>query len=250
MSRARAGRQHGMTTAENLPRIVSAEEWRAARVALLDEEKALTRARDERNRKRRELPMVRVEKDYRFTGAEGEVGLPDLFDGRAQLLVYHFMFSPEMEQGCPSCSFLVDNIGHLSHLHARDTSLVLVSRAPFARLDAYRERMGWTVPWYSSADSDFNFDFHVSFYEDRGPDEYNFSPTEPFTGEGPGTSAFLRVEDDVFHTYSAFARGGDEQLGTYTWLDMTALGRQEDWEEPKGRSDGPFMSWVRRHDEY
>ena len=118
------------------------------------------------------------------------------------------------------------------------------------RLDAYRQRMGWTVPWYSSADSDFNFDFHVSFYEDRGPDEYNFTPTEPFTGEGPGTSAFLRVDDDVFHTYSAFARGGDEQLGTYTWLDMTALGRQEDWEEPKGRSDGPFMNWVRRHDEY
>ena len=239
-----------MTTAENLPRIVSAEEWRAARVALLDDEKALTRARDERNRKRRELPMVRVEKDYRFTGPEGEVGLPDLFDGRRQLLVYHFMFSPEMEQGCPSCSFLVDNIGHLAHLHARDTSLVLVSRAPFATLDAYRRRMGWTVPWYSSADSDFNFDFHVSFYEDRGPDEYNFTPTEPFTGEGPGTSAFLRVDDDVFHTYSAFARGGDEQLGTYTWLDMTALGRQEDWEEPKGRSDGPFMNWVRRHDEY
>ena len=239
-----------MTTAENLPRIVSAEEWRAARVALLDDEKALTRARDERNRKRRELPMVRVEKDYRFTGPEGEVGLPDLFDGRRQLLVYHFMFSPEMEQGCPSCSFLVDNIGHLAHLHARDTSLVLVSRAPFATLDAYRKRMGWTVPWYSSADSDFNFDFHVSFYEDRGPDEYNFTPTEPFTGEGPGTSAFLRVDDDVFHTYSAFARGGDEQLGTYTWLDMTALGRQEDWEEPKGRSDGPFMNWVRRHDEY
>jgi predicted dithiol-disulfide oxidoreductase (DUF899 family) len=207
-------------------------------------------ARDERNRKRRELPMVRVEKDYRFTGPEGEVGLPDLFDGRRQLLVYHFMFSPEMEQGCPSCSFLVDNIGHLAHLHARDTSLVLVSRAPFATLDAYRTRMGWTVPWYSSADSDFNFDFHVSFYEDRGPDEYNFTPTEPFTGEGPGTSAFLRVDDDVFHTYSAFARGGDEQLGTYTWLDMTALGRQEDWEEPKGRSDGPFMNWVRRHDEY
>ena len=239
-----------MTTAENLPRIVSAEEWRAARVALLDDEKALTRARDERNSKRRELPMVRVEKDYRFTGPEGEVGLPDLFDGRRQLLVYHFMFSPEMEQGCPSCSFLVDNIGHLAHLHARDTSLVLVSRAPFATLDAYRKRMGWTVPWYSSADSDFNFDFHVSFYEDRGPDEYNFTPTEPFTGEGPGTSAFLRDGDDIFHTYSAFARGGDEQLGTYTWLDMTALGRQEEWEEPKGRSDGPFMSWVRRHDEY
>jgi predicted dithiol-disulfide oxidoreductase (DUF899 family) len=194
--------------------------------------------------------MVRVEKDYRFTGPEGEVGLADLFDGRRQLLVYHFMFSPEMEAGCPSCSFLVDNIGHLSHLHARDTSLVLVSRAPYERLDAYRKRMGWTVPWYSSHGSDFNFDFHVSFYADRGPDEYNFTPTEPFTGEGPGTSAFLRVGDDVFHTYSTFARGGDAQLGTYTWLDMTALGRQEDWEEPKGRSDGPFMSWTRRHDEY
>ena len=239
-----------MTSTENLPRAVSAAEWRAARVALLAEEKALTRARDELNRKRRELPMVRVEKDYRFAGADGEVGLRDLFDGRRQLLVYHFMFSPEMEAGCPSCSFLVDNVGHLSHLHARDTSLVLVSRAPYDRLRAYRERMGWTVPWYSSAGSDFNFDFHVSFSEDRGPDEYNYAPTEPFTGEGPGTSAFLREGDQIFHTYSTFARGGDAQLGTYTWLDMTALGRQEEWEEPKGRSDGPFMAWVRRHDEY
>jgi predicted dithiol-disulfide oxidoreductase (DUF899 family) len=239
-----------MTQTTALPNVVSRDEWLAARKALLAEEKALTRARDARNTTRRELPMVKVEKDYRFTGPEGDVGLADLFDGRRQLLVYHFMYGPQMDAGCPSCSFLVDNIGHPAHLHARDTSLVLVSRAPFETLRAYQERMGWTVPWYSSAGSDFNFDFHVSFEEDRGPDEYNYAPTEPFTGEGPGTSAFLRDGDDVFHTYSAFARGGDEQLGTYVWLDMTALGRQEDWEEPKGRADGPFMSWVKRHDEY
>src|SRR3954449_7468542 len=236
--------------AMSLPTIVTRDEWLAARKELLAREKELTRERDAINAARRRLPMVEITEDYRFEGPDGDVGLLDLFEGRRQLLVYHFMWLFDEGAGCPSCSFLVDNIGHLAHLHARDTSLVLVSRAPSERLRAYQERMGWTVPWYSSAGSDFNFDFHVSFYEDRGPDEYNFSPTEPFTGEGPGTSAFLRVEDDVFHTYSAFARGGDEQLGTYTWLDMTALGRQEDWEEPKGRSDGPFMSWVRRHDEY
>jgi predicted dithiol-disulfide oxidoreductase (DUF899 family) len=239
-----------MTRTTALPTIVTHDEWLAARKALLAEEKALTRARDALNTKRRELPMVRVEKSYRFTGPEGDVGLVDLFDGRRQLLVYHFMYGPQMDAGCPSCSFLVDNIGHLSHLHARDTSLVLVSRAPYERLRAYQERMGWTVPWYSSAGGDFNFDFHVSFEAERGPDEYNYAPTEPFTGEGPGISAFLRDGDEVFHTYSTYARGGDPLLGTYVWLDLTALGRQEDWEEPKGRADGPFMSWVKRHDEY
>jgi predicted dithiol-disulfide oxidoreductase (DUF899 family) len=235
----------------NLPTVVSRGEWLAARKELLVKEKAATRARDALNTQRRELPMVRIDKDYVFDTLEGKRSLLDLFDGRRQLIVYHFMFDPSEDEGCPGCSLLVDNIGHLSHLYARNTSLTIVSRAPLAKIEAYRERMGWTVPWVSSHGSDFNYDFHTTIDPSVAPVEYNFAPVEGGgTGEVPGTSVFLRDGAEVFHTYSSYARGGDAQLGTYTYLDLTPLGRQEDWEQPAGRSDGPFMSWLRRHDEY
>jgi len=161
------------------------------------------------------------------------------------------MFDPTWDEGCPACSLLVDNIGHLSHLHARNTSLTIVSRAPLAKIEAYRQRMGWTVPWVSSHGTDFNYDFHTTIDPSVAPPEYNFAPVEgEETGEVPGTSVFLRDGSEVFHTYSSYARGGEVQLSTYTYLDLTPLGRQEDWEQPAGRSDGPFMSWLRRHDEY
>jgi len=240
----------------SLPTIVSREQWLAARRELLAREKKLTRERDAVNSERRRLPMVEIAEDYRFEGAEGEVGLLDLFEGRRQLLVYHFMWLFDEGLGCPSCSFLVDNIGHLSHLHARGTSLAVVSRGPFAELDAYRRRMDWSMPFYSSYGSSFNYDFHVTLDSDVAPPEYNYEDRsddpayDGWKGELPGTSAFLRDGDRVFHTYSSYARGGDLQLGTYNWLDLTALGRQEEWEQPPGRSDGPFMTWLRRHDEY
>lgn len=238
----------------NLPSVVSREEWLTARKELLVKEKAATRARDALNAERRRLPMVRVEKDYVFDTPEGKRSLLDLFDGRRQLIIYHAMWLFNEDHACPSCSLLIDNIGHLSHLHARHTSLVLVSRAPLPKLLAYRERMGWTVPWVSSYGSDFNWDFHVTVDPAVAPAEYNYQPMDgDWAGELPGTSVFLRgggEGTEVFHTYSCYARGGDVQLGTYIYLDLTPLGRQEDWEQPPGRSDGPFMSWVRRHDEY
>jgi uncharacterized protein (TIGR02246 family) len=169
------------------------------------------------------------------------------------------MFDPSWDAGCPSCSFLTDNIGHLAHLHARKTTLVLVSRAPLAKIETYRKRMGWTVPWYSSFGSDFNYDFHVTLDEAVAPVEYNYTDKAAlvskgesyFTqGESHGLSVFLRDGGSIFHTYSTYARGTDLLVGTYNYLDMTALGRQEDWEEPRGRSDSPFMAWLRRHDEY
>jgi predicted dithiol-disulfide oxidoreductase (DUF899 family)/ketosteroid isomerase-like protein len=241
------------------PEVVSRAEWLVARKDLLAREKEFTRQRDAVNAARRRLPMVKVDKDYVFEGPNGRVTLAELFEGRRQLIVYHFMFDPSWSEGCPSCSFLVDNIGHLSHLHARNTTLALVSRAPLARIEPYRTRMGWTVPWYSSFGSDFNYDFHVTHDERVAPVEYNYmdkaallAKGEPYftEGESHGLSVFLRDGDDVFHTYSAYARGTDLLVGTYNYLDMTALGRQEDWEEPRGRSDGPFMSWLQRHDEY
>ncbi len=243
----------------SLPEIVSPEEWLAARKALLAKEKAATRARDELNSERRRLPMVEVGKDYVFEGADGKVSLLDLFEGRRQLITYHFMFDPDWDAGCPSCSFLVDAFPHPAHLNARATTLVAVSRAPQPKIAAYRARMGWTFPWYSSFGGDFNYDFHATLDESVAPVEYNYREKaaleergEPwFTrGEQPGISVFLRDGEQVFHTYSSYARGGDPLLGTYNYLDLTPLGRQEDWEQPAGRSDGPFMSWLRRHDEY
>jgi predicted dithiol-disulfide oxidoreductase (DUF899 family) len=235
------------------PQVVSREEWLVARQALLAQEKELTRLRDAVNAERRRLPMVAVDKDYTFVGAGGSKSLADLFEGRRQLLVYHFMFGPDWDAGCESCSFIVDNIGDLSHLHARSTTLVTVSRAPIETLMDYKKRMGWSVPWYSSYGSEFNYDFHVTLDPEVAPVEYNYAapPQDPDGSmEAHGISAFLREGDQVFHTYSSYARGGDILMGTYNWLDLTALGRQEDWEEPAGRADSPTAGWVRRHDEY
>ncbi|HEY1013299.1 MAG TPA: DUF899 domain-containing protein [Herpetosiphonaceae bacterium] len=240
----------------SLPPIVSRDEWIAARRAFLAREKAFTRQRDALNAERRSLPMVEITAPYVFDGPNGPATLHELFDGRRQLIVYHFMFGPDWDEGCPGCSFLVDNIGHLSHLHARNTTLAVVSRAPLAKLQAYQQRMGWAVPWYSSLGSDFNYDFHVTLDPAVTPVEYNYDPQPDapadaqWPSEVPGTSVFLRDGDRIFHTYSSYARGGDMQLGTYHWLDLTALGRQEDWEQPAGRSDGGAFAWLRRHDRY
>jgi predicted dithiol-disulfide oxidoreductase (DUF899 family) len=236
----------------SLPKVVARDEWLAARKDLLAKEKELTRQRDALNAERRHLPMVEIEKNYRFTGPEGEVGLLDLFDGRAQLIVSHFMFDPSWTDGCPSCTAGADEMskGLLEHLHARDTSLVYVSRAPLEKLEDYKRRRGWTFPWYSSYGSDFNYDFHVTMDDSVMPAEYNYRSRAEheqagtgyyFEGEQPieqpGSSYFLRTGDRVFHTYSTFGRGAEQTGGSYYFLDLTALGRQEDWEEPKGRSD-------------
>lgn len=233
----------------SLPEIVSVEKWRAARVALLEEEKGLTRARDQLNVKRRELPMVRVEKDYQFEGPDGPASLADLFDGRRQLIVGHFMFDPEWDDGCPSCTAGAEEMadGLREHLATRDTTMAYVSRAPIEKIEAYRNKKGWTFGWYSSFGSDFNHDFHVTLDESVAPAEYNYRTLEEwaaadpawegYAGEQPGTSCFLRVDDDVFHTYSSFGRGAEWTGGSYAYLDLTALGRQEEWEEPEGRAD-------------
>jgi predicted dithiol-disulfide oxidoreductase (DUF899 family) len=222
----------------SLPDVVSREEWLEARQALLAEEKALTRRRDELNAQRRRLPMVEVDKPYEFEGPQGKVTLPDMFEGRRQLIVRHFMFDPEWEDGCPSCSAGADEIsdGLLEHLHQRDTSLAVVARAPLAKIEDYKARRGWTFPWYSSYGSDFNYDFGVTLDPAVAPPRYNYRPVD-LEGEYPGQSCFVRDGDRVFHTYSSYARGAEMTGGSYYYLDLTALGRQEDWEEPKGRAD-------------
>ncbi len=232
-------------TPRNLPQVVSREEWRAARVALLAKEKAATRARDALNTERRNLPMVLIDKDYRFEGPEGEVGLLDMFDGARQLIVQHFMFDPEWDRGCPGCTAGVDETGPgiIEHLRKRDTNFVLVSRAPLAKLEAYKREKKWTIPWYSSFGSDFNYDFDVTLDPRVKPVVYNYRPQDPpapdaevKSEEAPGFSCFLRLGDDVYHTYSTFARGTEEVGSAYYFLDLTAMGRQEEWEEPKGRA--------------
>jgi predicted dithiol-disulfide oxidoreductase (DUF899 family) len=235
----------------SLPQVVSRDEWLIARKELLVKEKEATRRRDALNAERRRLPMVKLDKDYVFEAPSGEVSLLDLFQGRRQLIVYHFMFDPDWEQGCASCSAWADHIarGHLSHLHGRDTSLALVSRAPLAKIEPFKARMGWTLPWYSSYGSDFNYDFGVTLDESVVPLEYNYRTKAEHeraeTGyylegeqpiELPGLSCFLRDGDSVFHTYSTYARGGEMVGGAYYFLDLTALGRQEDWEEPRDRA--------------
>ncbi len=209
----------------SLPEIASRDQWAAARDELLRREKEQTRQRDALNADRRRLPMVPVDKPYVFAGAQGEVGLLDLFGGRRQLILQHFMFAVDWVDGCPGCTASIDELaqGTLTHLNARDTAFVLVSRAPFAKLDAYRRRRGWTVSWYSSAGSDFNDDFGATVDG----------------AELPGVSCFLRDGERVFHTYSTTARGTEYLGGSYTFLDLTALGRQEEWEEPKGRVATP-----------
>jgi predicted dithiol-disulfide oxidoreductase (DUF899 family) len=227
----------------NLPPVVSQTEWQAAREALLGEEKEATRARDALAAKRRRLPMVRIDKDYALDGPDGKASLLDLFEGRRQLLLYHFMFGPNQDAGCDGCSMVVDQIGHLAHLHARDTSFALVSRAPITKIEAYRQRMGWTIPWYSSFESDFNVDFGVS-PEMPQPDVYQ-------DGEEFGLSVFFRDGDSVFRTYFTTARGVETLGSVWTLLDLTPLGRQEEWEDsPADYPQTKPYEWWRRHDEY
>ena len=249
-----------------LPEIVSQDEWRAARVALLAKEKEATRARDALNAERRRLPMVRVERDYVFEGPDGRAGLVDLFEGRLQLVVYHFMWLYDRDEGCPSCSGFADQIGRLEHLNARGTTFACVSRAPIASIERFRARMGWTFPWWSSLASDFNYDFHVTLDESKAPLEYNYRSKAELVAAGlpldaweqpfdlHGLSAFLRDGDAVFHTYSTYARGTDGLGSTTSLLDLTALGRQEEWEEPAGRITGLGAAagspGVRYRDEY
>ncbi len=234
-----------------LPRIVPRDEWRAAREELLAKEKAATRARDALNAERRRLPMVELDKEYVFESGDGKATLLDLFRGRYQLIVYHFMFAPEWEAGCRSCSAFLDQIGHLAHLRARGTEFAAVSRAPYIRILPFKARMGWTVPWYSSYATDFNQDFRVSF-EEAG--EAAGEAAEGGIVERPGLSCFLRDRDRIFHTYSTYGRGLDGLGSTTSLLDLTALGRQEEWEEPRGRASelgAPAGSpRIRYHDEY
>lgn len=235
-----------------LPLIVSQAEWLKARTALLTKEKEMTHQRDALNTERRNLPMVEITKEYSFEGPEGKVGLLDLFGGRRQLMLSHFMFNPEWDDGCPSCSAGADERtpAFSEHLNVRDTTLVYVSRAPLAKIENYKHRKGWRFPWYSSFGSDFNYDFHVTMDESVTPMIYNYRTKaehdEAGTGyyfegpqpiEEPGMSCFVRDGDRVFHTYSVFGRGAEMTGGSYYFLDLTALGRSEAWEEPKDRSD-------------
>jgi len=223
----------------HLPKIVSREEWKRARDQLLVKEKAATKARDALNAERRRLPMVRIEKYYVFEGPDGKVRLLDLFEGRRQLIVYHFMFAPGVggwpTAGCPGCSMVVDHLGPVEHLQARGTSLVLISRGPLANLEAYKARMGWKLPWYSSAETSFNADFGVSTDE----------------GEHFGLSAFLRDGDTIYHTYFTSDRALEAVVASFTLLDWTVFGRQETWEDsPTGWPQSEPYVWWRRHDEY
>lgn len=225
------------------PDIVTREQWLEARKQFLVQEKQATRERDALNSARRRLPMVRIEKDYVFQGPAGEVTLPGLFGESRQLIVQHVMFGPDWETGCPGCTASIDEIsgGLLAHLRSRDTAFVLVSRAPLDKLEKYREERGWSVPWFSSHGSDFNYDFQATVARDPEQLVYNFREepdllSDQDSTEVPGLSCFLRDGGEVFHTYSTWARGTDGLGGSYSLLDLTALGRQEDWEEPKGRA--------------
>jgi predicted dithiol-disulfide oxidoreductase (DUF899 family) len=235
----------------SLPKIVSRDEWLVARKALLEKEKAMTRARDALNAERRMLPMVKVEKDYVFRGPNGSLALRDLFDGRRQLAIVHFMFDPSWEKGCPSCTAGADEMseGLIRHLNIRDTSVAYVSRAPIDKIERYKAEKGWNFVWVSSFGSDFNYDFGVTVDPAVAHPAYNYKTREEherdgtgyyfeggFPNEQPGTSFFLEADGEIFHTYSVYGRGAENFGGSYAWLDMTALGRQEEWEEPKGRA--------------
>jgi predicted dithiol-disulfide oxidoreductase (DUF899 family) len=225
--------------------IVSQDQWLAARKALLAKEKEFSKARDQLSEARRALPWVKVEKGYAFDGPAGKETLADLFGGKSQLLVYHFMLGPGWVQGCPSCSFLADHFdGAAIHLAQRDVAFVAVSRAPLAEIEAYKKRMGWKFKWVSSSGSDFNYDFHVSFTpQEKATAEYNYVKSGFPSEEAPGLSAFIRQDGAVYHTYSTYGRGLDMFIGAYHFLDHAPKGRDEDtlpWS----------MAWVKRHDEY
>jgi predicted dithiol-disulfide oxidoreductase (DUF899 family) len=231
----------------NHPETVSRAEWLVARKDLLSREKEFTRQRDALSAARRKLPMVKIDKEYVFDGPDGKKALADLFDGRSQLIVYHFMLGPDWEEGCKSCSYLSDHFdGAIVHLAHRDVSFVVVSRAPLRKIDAFKKRMGWRFKWVSSYGNDFNFDYHVSFTKDeeaKGKVNYNYETTEFMNDELPGLSVFYKNEDgDIFHSYSCYSRGLDLLVGTYNFLDLV----------PKGRDEDPdsTMSWVRHHDRY
>jgi predicted dithiol-disulfide oxidoreductase (DUF899 family) len=229
-------------------KVVSGDKWLDARKELLAKEKEFTRLRDQLSQARRALPWEKVDKDYGFDSPIGKETLADLFDGRSQLVIYHFMYGPDWDEGCPSCSFWADNFNGVDiHLKHRDITLVAVSRAPLNTLDAYKKRMGWNFKWVSSLDTDFNFDFHVSFTPDemeKGEMNYNYETRKFPSDEGPGVSVFYKNEQgQVFHTYSCFSRGLDMLNGAYHYMDLAPKGRDED--------DLPFsMAWLKRHDQY
>ena len=229
-------------------KIVSTEEWIAARKEHLEKEKELTRLGDQLSEHRRQLPWVKVDKEYVFEGLNGKESLSDLFEGRSQLIIYHFMFGPTWDEGCPSCSFLADGFdGSIVHLNHRDVTMVAVSRAPLEKLEDYRKRMGWHFKWLSSLGSDFNNDYYVSFTSDeleKGEVYYNYKMGNFPSDEAPGVNVFYKGENgDIFHTYSSYARGLDRLIGTYHYLDLVPKGRDEEG------SSFP-MAWVRRHDRY
>jgi len=230
------------------PRVVSQAEWLVARKELLKKEKELTKLRDELSSRRRQLPWVKVEKNYVFDGPAGKVVLADLFDGRSQLVVYHFMFGPDWNEGCPSCSFNMDHTdGALVHLAQRDVTFSAISRAPMPKIEAFKKRMGWRFNWVSSYANDFNYDFRVSFTKEemaKGKVDYNYNLMEFPSAEAPGISVFYKDKDgSIFHTYSAYARGTEAVVGTYNYLELVPKGRDED--------SLPFpMAWVRHHDRY
>ncbi|NJO78263.1 MAG: DUF899 domain-containing protein [Cyanobacteria bacterium RM1_2_2] len=231
------------------PKILGRDEWLTARKTLLEHEKEYTRQRDRINAERRRLPMVKLEKEYTFEGSNGAVRLIDLFEGRTQLIIYHFMFAPEWEKGCMGCTGYVNALGDLSLLNERDTTFTLVSRAPLPKLETYKTLKGWTIPWYSSFGSDFNYDFHVTLDETVAPIEYNYrdkaelekrNGPNVMQGESHGLSVFFRIGKDVFHTYSTYARGVESLTDAYSLLDMTPYGRQEDFEDsPSGWPQQP-----------
>jgi predicted dithiol-disulfide oxidoreductase (DUF899 family) len=232
----------------NPSNVVSTEQWLVARRDLLTREKELTRLRDEVSRHRRELPWVKIDKEYVFDGPDGKETLADLFDGRSQLIVYHFMLGPGWEEGCKSCSYLADHFdGANWHLPHRDVSFAVVSRAPLSEIEPYKKRMGWRFKWVSSHNNEFNFDYHVSASENdqaKGKMYYNYETCELVSDELPGLSVFYKDENgDVFHAYSTYARGLDILVGAYNFLDLVPKGRDEDYLHFT-------MDWVRRHDEY
>jgi predicted dithiol-disulfide oxidoreductase (DUF899 family) len=240
-------KERKMKLAEEPTEVVSAAEWLVARKDLLNREKEFSRQRDALSAARRKLPMVKIEKEYVFEGPDGKETLADLFESRSQLIVYHFMLGPGWEEGCKSCSYLADHFdGANWHLPHRDTMLVVVSRAPLSEIQAYNKRLGWRFKWVSSYGRDFNFDYHVSFTEEEEKKNkvyYNYETAEFMSDELPGLSVFYKDEDgNVFHTYSTYARGLDQLVGTYNFLDLTPKGRDED--------PGSTMSWVQRHDQY